>query len=128
MDTSFNNNTMLYPGAVSVGFMGKYLRKIEWWKLEPHPEFVLENPSLFCLADPGNEYLFYLRYGGSIKIDLTIQNASDEFEYIWTNLVSSNDSRSGKINGGTIVEITCPEDYPGTLNFKDWVLHVKKIK
>ena len=68
---------------MSFGFMGKYLRKIEWWKLEPHPEFVPENPSPFCQADQGNEYLFYLRYGGSIKIDLTIQNASDEFEYIW---------------------------------------------
>jgi len=55
---------MLYPGAVSVGFMGKYLRKLEWWKLEPHPELVYENPSHFCLAVPGKEYLFYLRYGG----------------------------------------------------------------
>jgi hypothetical protein len=44
---------LIYPGAVSVGFMGNYLRKIEWWKLEPHPEFVLEKPIPFCLADPG---------------------------------------------------------------------------
>ncbi|MCX6261356.1 MAG: DUF5060 domain-containing protein [Bacteroidia bacterium] len=33
MDTSFATNTILYPGAVSVGYMGKYLRNLEWWKL-----------------------------------------------------------------------------------------------
>ena len=127
MDTSLSVNTLIYPGAVSVGFMGKYLRKLEWWKLEPHPELVLENPSPFCLADPGNEYLFYLRYGGSIKVDLSSQKPSDEFEYRWTDLVNSLDSRSGKIKGGSVVEIKCPEDYPGVVNFKDWVLHLKKM-
>ena len=71
MDTDLETNTMLYPGAVSVGFMGKYLRKIEWWKLEPRPGLVKDNPSYFCLALPGKEYLNYLRYGGSVKIDLS---------------------------------------------------------
>ncbi len=128
MDTSLSVNTLIYPGAVSVGFMGNYLRKIEWWKLEPHPEFVLENPSPFCLADPGNEYLFYLRYGGSVKLDLSNLTTSDEFEYQWTDLVNNVDSRSGKIKGASLIEIKCPEDYPGVVNFKDWVLHIKKTK
>ena len=126
MDTSFTVNTMLYQGAVSIGFMGKFLRKLEWWKLEPHPELVLENPSPFCLADPGREYLFYLRYGGSVKIDLRPYPASAEFTYTWTDLVNNSESKKGVINGGSIEEINCPEDYPGTVNFKDWVLHVVK--
>jgi hypothetical protein len=125
MDTSFRTNTMIYPGAVSVGFMGKYLRNIEWWKLEPHPELVLENPSKYCMAIPGKEYLIYLRYGGSAKIDLRSVPASKVFEYKWTDLVNSKDSRTGTVNGGAIVEIKCPEDYPGTVNFKDWILHVR---
>jgi hypothetical protein len=41
--------------------------------------------------------------------------------------VNSRESKSGSINGGSIVEIKCPEDYPGVVNFKDWVLHVKKM-
>ena len=45
LDTSFQTNTLLYPGAVSVGFMGKYLSRLEWWKFEPYPELVKENPS-----------------------------------------------------------------------------------
>jgi len=126
MDTSFATNTMIYPGAVSVGFMGKYLRKIEWWKLEPHPEIILENPSPFCLADPGNEYLIYLRYGGSVKLDLRNYPESSVFTYQWTDLVNSRDSGSGNIKGGAVAEIKCPEDYPGTVNFKDWILRIKK--
>jgi len=128
MDTSLSVNTLIYPGAVSVGFMGKYLSKIEWWKLEPHPEFVKENPSPFCLADPGNEYLFYLRYGGSVKLDLSELSESANFKYQWTDLVNSRESKSGNINGGSVIEIKCPEDYPGVVNFKDWVLHLKKNK
>jgi hypothetical protein len=126
MDTDLNTNTMLYPGAVSVSFMGKYLRKIEWWKLEPHPELVQENPSHYCLAIPGKEYLFYLRYGGSVKLDLRSSDPSEEFNIEWTDLVNSSESAKGSIKGGSFVEITCPEDYPATVSFKDWLLHVKK--
>ncbi len=128
LDTSFTVNTMLYPGAVSVGFMGNYLRKLEWWKLEPHSELVRENPSRFCLALPGNEYLFYLRYGGSVKIDLSTCPSDSEFAYKWTDLVNSSDSKSGIVSGGKTVEIKCPEDYPGSEYFKDWILHLKISK
>jgi hypothetical protein len=125
MDTNVTINTMLYPGAVSLGFAGKYLRKLQWWKLEPHPELAGENPSHYCMADPGHEYLFYLRYGGSVKIDLTKFPASREFRYQWTDLVNNRDSGQGTLYGGKVNEIKCPEDYPGTLMFKDWVLHVQ---
>ncbi|HUX97000.1 MAG TPA: DUF5060 domain-containing protein [Bacteroidales bacterium] len=124
MDTSFNTNTMLYPGAISVGFMGKYLNNIQWWRLEPHPELVLENPSKYCLAIPGEEYLIYLRYGGSVRIDLR-QYSGKSYSFKWTDLVNSKDSRSDKIKGGAVVEIKCPEDYPAQPNFKDWVLYLK---
>jgi hypothetical protein len=124
MDTDVNTNTMLYPGAVSVGFAAKYLRKLPWWKLEPHPELAGENPSRYCMADPGHEYLFYLRYGGSVKIDLTKFPAAMKFRYQWTDLVNNRDSGQGALSGGKVIEIKCPEDYPGTLLYKDWILHI----
>lgn len=124
MDTDLATNTMLYPGAVSVGFMGKYLRKTEWWKLEPRPGLVKDNPSYFCLALPGKEYLYYLRYGGSVKIDLSDYPASARYNYQWTDLVNSRDSKNGTISGGAAVEIKCPEDYPSIVDFKDWLLHI----
>jgi hypothetical protein len=126
MDTNLETNTMLYPGAVSISFMGKYLRQIEWWNLEPHPEIVIDNPSHYCLADPGKEYLFYLRYGGSVKIDLRAYPNSAKYKYTWTDLVTSNNAKSGEITGGQIVELKCPEDYPAVVNFKDWLLHLKR--
>lgn len=124
MDTSFATNTMLYAGASSVGFMGKYLRKLEWWKLEPHPDLVLENPSPFCLSEPGKEYLIYLRFGGSVKLDLRPYGNASSFSFQWTDLVNQKESGSGTVNGGSIVEIKCPEDYPGNVNYKDWVLYI----
>jgi hypothetical protein len=125
MDTSFRVNTLQYPGAVSVGFMGRYLRDLPWWKLEPHPELVLENASPYCLADPGHEYIFYLRYGGSVKLDLTGYPTSTEFVYEWTDLVNAITSEKGTFRGGTLVEFKCPEDYPGIVDFKDWLLLIR---
>jgi hypothetical protein len=126
MDTSFSTNTLLYPGAVSVGFMGQFLRKLDWWKLEPHPEFARENPSAYCLASPGKEYLFYLRYGGNIKLDLHEFDDTSRFTYRWTDLVNNSESEQGSVAGGGIREIRCPEDYPGIVDFKDWLLHITK--
>jgi len=126
MDTSFSSNTLLYPGAISVGFMGNFLRTLEWWKMEPHPELVGENPSQYCLADPGREYLFFLRYGGSVKLDLTGYPESVEFTSTWTDLENSKTLQSYTCKGGKIVEIKCPEDYPGVVRYKDWVLHVSR--
>lgn len=126
MDTSFSTNTLFYPGAVSVGFLGKFLRKLEWWKMDPHPELVGENPSQYCLADPGREYLFFLRYGGSVKLDLTGYPESVDFNCSWTDLVNGKTQPSYVCKGGKIVEIKCPEDYPGVVSFKDWVLHVAR--
>jgi hypothetical protein len=124
LDTSFSTNTMLYPGAVSIGFMSKYLNNIDWWRLEPHPELVIDNPSKYCLAIPGSEYLFYLRYGGSVKIDLSAY-PSKIFSFKWTDLVNSKDSRTGSVKGGAVAEIKCPEDYPAVVNYKDWLLYLK---
>ena len=68
-----------------------------------------------------------MRYGGSVKLDLNGVSSNTKFEYQWTDLVNSRESKSGSINGGSIVEIKCPEDYPGVVNFKDWILHLIRI-
>ena len=33
-------DTLDFPGGVSMGFLAKFLKGMEWWKLEPHPELV----------------------------------------------------------------------------------------
>jgi hypothetical protein len=44
IDPDFETNTLDYPGARSMAHMAGILRSIDWWKLEPHPDFVGENP------------------------------------------------------------------------------------
>jgi hypothetical protein len=124
MDTSFSTNTMNYPGAVSLGFMAKYLRTLKWWELSPCPELVLENPSPYCAANPGREYLIYLRYGGSVKLDFSNLSRDDKFTCTWIDLVNNKISQKNSVSGGGIIELKCPEDYPGVVNFKDWVVHI----
>lgn len=126
VDRSFNVNTLYYPGAVSIGFMSKYLNSIKWWELAPHPEFVLENPSHYCVANPGKEYLLFLRYGGSFKLDLTNTSVNDKFNYEWVDLANNKTNRKGEVTGGKIIELKCPEDYPRMLIFKDWIVHICK--
>jgi len=124
MDTSFSTNTMNYPGAVSLGFMANYLRTFKWWELSPCPELVLENPSPYCAANPGKEYLLYLRYGGSVKLDLSDLPHDKKFTCLWIDLVNNKIARKSSVSGGGIIELKCPEDYPGVVNFKDWAVHV----
>jgi hypothetical protein len=50
--------------------------------MAPHPELVLEYPeNKYCLALPGQEYVVYLRWGGTLKIDLKTASEKDRFEY-----------------------------------------------
>ena len=127
LDTSFETNTMDYPGAVSMGFLARFLKGIEWWKLEPHPELVSEYSARYCSAVPGSRYLVYLRYGGALKLDLRSSRETDQFEYTWIDLDQSKELTGGKVNGGALREFHTPEDYPSHMQLKDWLLHVRRV-
>jgi hypothetical protein len=120
-------DTLDYPGAVSMGFLAKFLKGIEWWKLEPHPELVLEYAQPLASAIAGKEYLVYARYGGQLKLDLRSSAESDRFRFTWIDLGASKEARGGTINGGGIRSFHAPEDYPGNLEYKDWLLHVVRV-
>ena len=120
-------DTLDYPGAVSMGFLAKFLKGIEWWKFEPHPELVLEYAQPLASAIVGKEYLAYARYGGQLKLDLRSSSESDQFRFTWIDLVASKEARSGTINGGDIRTFHAPGDYPGNLEYKDWLLHVVSV-
>ena len=126
VDRTFDKNTMLYPGALSMSFMSKYLNSFKWWELAPHPELVIQNPSRYCIANPGKEYLVYLRYGGNFKLDLSAFSANDNYNYEWVDLVENKVARKNKVAGGKVFEFKCPSDYPGSLVRKDWLVRVYK--
>jgi hypothetical protein len=115
-----------FPGAASIGYMAQFLRSIEWWKLEPHPELVSEYPQPFAAAVPGQEYVVYARYGGKLGLDLRAAPASDEFRYTWIDLTASKEAAVGTVNGGAVRPFHTPEKYPGAREYKDWLLHVRR--
>ena len=129
MEMSLDSTTFDYPGAQAIGHMAKFLKGIEWWKLEPHPELVSVYPQPFCSADPGKEYVVYMRYGGGLKLDMSPATPDEPFEYSWL------DPRTGETLEGAC--ITPGKEHmfvaPGTLPTNPymwqpigWVLHVKK--
>jgi hypothetical protein len=124
LELSFDTDTLDYPGARSLSFMAKFLRGIDWWLLEPHPELVHENASCYCGAVPGREYVIYLRWGGVVKLDLRPSSPDEQFEFGWIDLVEEKVKRTGTVAGGDVRELHPPEDYPGVEQYKDWVLHV----
>jgi len=56
--------TMLEGYAHMVDFFTAF----EWWKAEPHDEFV--NAGNYCLAKPGEIYVVYLPNGGGVSLKL----------------------------------------------------------
>jgi len=126
LQESFEKDTLDYPGAVSISFMARFLKSLEWWRLEPHPELVSGYPARFCSAVPGREYVVYLRYGGALKLDLRPSAPGDVFRYSWIDLTQSRTAREGAVEGGMAREFHSPEDYPGQPRHKDWLLHVRR--
>lgn len=118
---------MDYPGARSMAYMANILRSIDWWRLEPHPEFVVENPSKYCLAVPGELYLMFLRWGGAVKVDLT-EYEGTTYTRQWIDLVTEKMHNPKELRGGSVHVIKAPEDFPGVLQEKDWILLIKAVK
>ncbi len=119
-------DTLDFPGAVSMGFMAQFLKSIDWWQLEPHPELVLDYPQPLASAVPGQEYLVYARYGGKVRLDLRSSAASDEFRFTWIDLAASKEAEDGTVSGGAIRSFYAPESYPDHLTCGDWLLHAKR--
>jgi hypothetical protein len=121
-------DTLNYPGAISMGYMAKFLKSIDWWALEPHPELVSEYPAKYCSAIPGQEYLLYVRWGGTLKLDLRPSSENDKFRYTWIDLVDQAEHTGGTAAGGQIRQFQAPEGYPQVRRIKDWVLYIAKAR
>ena len=126
MEMNFDANTLDYPGVQSIGYLSQFFHQIEWWKLEPHPEVVMDNPSPYCAAILGQEYVIFLRWGGTVKVNLKDAESGSTFTDRWIDLVNQKTVKEGKTTGGSVVELQPPEDYPGVLHTKDWVIHLQK--
>jgi hypothetical protein len=129
LDRGFDTNTLDYPGAVSMAHLAQFFTSIEWWRLEPHPELVLDYPQKFCAAIPGQEYVLYLRYGSGVTVDLSSTPKTDTFDFRWFNPATGEYSPGPTEPGGGRVHVG-PPPIKGVdnLNQQDWVLHIRKAK
>jgi hypothetical protein len=125
LEAGFERTTYDYDGAVSMGIIAQFFKGIDWWNMEPHPELILEYPQPFCLARPGEEYLVYLRYGGSPVINLGATAGGKNYEYYWFNPGTGEKKETEVAAGKELIRLNCPEMYPGVTELRDWVLYIK---
>jgi len=124
LEAGFENDTLDYPGALSMSFLAHFMRSIKWWTLEPHPELLSDYTPRFCAAVPGQEYVVYLRWGGTVKVDLRPSAERDTFRYTWIDLAEGKERSTGTVQGGALRELNTDEDFPRFPHYKDWLLHV----
>jgi hypothetical protein len=123
-EKGFERTTYDYEGAVSMKHLASFFRNIKWWNLSPHPEIVMEYPQPFCLAKPGEEYVVYLRYGGTAKIAMDLKASAAKYRFNWYNPATGKVSESKTIQGKSILQFNCPDGYPSVPDYKDWVLYI----
>ena len=126
LEKGFARSTLDYEGAVSMGHLARFFQKVNWWQMAPHPELVLEYPDKYALAVPGQEYVIYLRWGGTLKVDMQSTSDTDTFEYYWLDPATGATTNIGTLKGGSTPFLSAPGTYPGSLYFHDWVLYIKK--
>jgi hypothetical protein len=126
LEKGFDRTTYDYEGAMSMKHLAGFFKDVKWWNMAPHPELVREYPQPFCLAKPGEEYVLYLRYGGTVKITMDDSARTKKFKYHWYNPATGKVYDSKTIQGDKLVKFNCPESYPGVLDYRDWVLYICK--
>lgn len=62
-----------------------FFTSIEWWKLEPHPEFFISGRPYRCLAIPGKEYLFYCDPG--VTAVVRVETGERSFHACWVDIL-----------------------------------------
>jgi len=126
IEKGFKRTTYDYEGAESMKHLADFFKNIKWWNMAPHPELVAEYPQPFCLAKPGEEYLVYLRYGGTFKIKMDDSAAVGKYKFKWYNPSTGEVQDSGTLQGNKLIQFNCPEAYPSVPNYKDWVLYIHR--
>jgi hypothetical protein len=126
LEEGFERTTLDYPGAVSMRHLAAFFRDLAWWRLAPHPELLRDYADPYCAAVPGEEYVAYLRWGGGVQVDLRPSAATDVFEARWFDPAHGGARPGPTLSGGDVRYVAPPEDYPGTEQFRDWVLHVRR--
>jgi hypothetical protein len=128
IEKGFQRTTWDYEGAVSMQHLAEFFRNVKWWNMKPHTELVSDYPQPFCLARPGEEYVLYLRYAGMINLKMDESAASKRYSCQWYDPASGKFNEPKIIHGADVVNFSCPESFPSSTDYKDWVLYIRREK
>ena len=110
--------SLVYEGSTHLGYMAAFFCGIDWWKLEPRQDLIFGYSNGWCGADPGVEYVVYLRYGGGLSVNLGDTGAGHQFQYSWFNPRTGVAGVEQSVFGGAARSFTAPD-------VNDWVLHLR---
>lgn len=120
-EKGFARSTYDYQGAQSMKHLADFFKGVKWWNMTPHPELIKEYPQALCLADPGKEYVIYLRYGGTAKVEI---EGTAEYQYQWFDPSNGIFTDKISVKGTGSLVFDSPGGYPQSPEYKDWVLYI----
>lgn len=84
-------NDLVLPGAAQMKHLRSLMESLQWWRLEPHPEWAstIAGSSVYCAAVPRSQYVVYCtgsESGKSVPVLLMIMDSEgEEYEGQWFN-------------------------------------------
>jgi len=121
-------DAMNLPGSAQIGFAKKFLSQFEWWRFEPHPEWIKNSACSYEAADgcfaagiPGEaRVIFNPWYGGLFWGDVPIEDIEKDVAY---HAYCFNTINGETIDLGPVV----PDENgswrpPRSKIFQDWVI------
>ena len=105
------NTDLNSQGSKEISYIKKFWDNIKWWEMTPTNSLVTNG---FCLSK-NEEYVIYLRDGGSTIINLSAANG--------TLFVKWYNPRTGLYQGKTTIQGSAPRTFTSP-DTNDWVLHI----
>ena len=111
-------------GAAGIGTGGflpplvQFIQRVRFERMNPDNALVLAGTA-WALAERGNAYVFYLPYGGTVKVDLHDATGVGTFTAEWYDPRTGAASAAGVAAGGTTPSFTAPAA-------GDWTLYLHR--
>ena len=112
--TQFGTNT---AGDEQLKLALELLSSLEYWMMRPHNELVTGDEEVYCLAEPGSQYLVYAPMGGNIRLRIP----AGSYQSSWFDPRNGNSVNQQILSGGHMVNLQSPSR-------ADWVLVITKLK
>ena len=85
-------------GDEQLKYVSDLINTLEYWKMSPYNELAGPEDDVFCLAEPGRQYLLYLPDGGNISVQLA---GSAAYNAYWFNPNNGNSNAVFSVGAGS---------------------------